>query len=614
MCEEQPQLNRRDFLRVGGGTIAGTAFLAVVPAIPSVSNAGNLPNGAASKNSASVSPQPMANPAGDQTTSDIIVETLIAWGATHVFGLVGDGIAGLIEALRKREGQIQYVGVRHEEAAAFMASGYAKLTGKLGVCIGTTGPGAVHLLNGLYDAALDGAPVVALTGLTFHDLIGTRFIQSLNTPALMQDVALYNVQVTSPGHALIVGNRACRAALGNRGVAHLAVPKDVQNMKFSADHASMENHGARTSTSWLPYSAAPSAEQLQAAADILNSGQRVAILAGQGALAARAELGQIAEILGAPVAKALLGRNVMADNSPFSIGGIGHLGTAPSSWTMETCDTLLILGSTMPWLDFYPRPGQARGVQVDINPDRIGLRYPVELGLVGDVGATLQGLLPRLERKADRGFLAEAQNRMHEWNALLDRIENTPHLPLRPQMVIRALSDMLADDAVITLDCGANTHFAARHLRLRAGHRLISPGMLDTMAPGLPYAIAAQLAYPGRQTVAVVGDGGFAMLMAELATAVQHDLPVKVLILNNGRLAEVAFEQREAGFGVFGCELSPIDFVAYAKACGADGFRCAKREEIRPAIMSAFRSPRPAIIEAIVDPDEQPLKPAEVKG
>jgi pyruvate dehydrogenase (quinone)/pyruvate decarboxylase len=195
-----------------------------------------------------------------------------------------------------------------------------------------------------------------------------------------------------------------------------------------------------------------------------------------------------------PEAKALLGRSVMADDSPFSTGGIGHLGTAPSSWTMETCDTLLILGSTMPWIDFYPRPGQARGVQVDINPDRIGLRYPVEVGLVGDVGATLQGLLPRLHRKTDRGFLTEAQNRMRDWNALLDRIENTPHLQLRPQMVIRALSDLLADDAVITLDCGANTHFAARHLRLRAGQRLISPAMLDTVAPGLPYAIAAQLA------------------------------------------------------------------------------------------------------------------------
>jgi pyruvate dehydrogenase (quinone) len=342
MSKEKPQLNRRDFLRVGGSTIAGTAILAAGTAFPVVPKVGtSAPDGGAAEDSASVIRQPSPAPSGDQTTSDILVETLIAWGATHVFGLVGDGIAGIIEAVRKRQGQIRYVGVRHEEAAAFMASGYAKLTGKLGVCVGTTGPGAVHLLNGLYDAALDGAPVVALTGLTFHDLIGTRFIQSLNIPALMEDVALYNVQVTGPGHALIVGNRACRAALGNRGVAHLAVSKDVQTMKFSDDRASMENHGARTSTAWLPLSAAPAAEQLQAAADILNSGQRVAILAGQGALAARAELEQIADVLGAPVAKALLGRSVMADDSPFSTGGIGHLGTAPSSWTMEMCDTLL---------------------------------------------------------------------------------------------------------------------------------------------------------------------------------------------------------------------------------------------------------------------------------
>jgi pyruvate dehydrogenase (quinone)/pyruvate decarboxylase len=495
-----------------------------------------------------------------------------------------------------------------------MASGYAKLTGKLGVCVGTTGPGAVHLLNGLYDAALDGAPVVAITGMTFHDLIGTRFIQSLNTPALMERVALYNEQVTSPGHALIVGNRACRAALGNRGVAHLAVSKDVQNMKLSADHPSMENHGARTSSAWLPRTEAPAREQLQAAADLLNSAQRVAILAGQGALAARTELEQTADRLGAPVAKALLGRNVMADDSPLSTGGIGHLGTAPSSWAMKNCDAVLILGSTMPWIDYYPKPGQARGVQVDINPDRIGLRYPVEVGLIGDVRATLRGLLPLLQRKADRGFLTETQGRMREWNALLDRIETTARTPLRPQMVIRALSDLLADDAIITLDCGANTHFAARHLRLRAGQRLISPGMLDTMAPALPYAVACQLVYPGRQTVAVAGDGGFAMLMAELTTAVQHSLPIKILILNNHRLAEVTFEQRDAGFGVFGCELGPIDFVAFAKACGAEGFRCATPDEVRPAIAAALRSPGPAIIEAIVDPEEQPMQPEKLKS
>jgi pyruvate dehydrogenase (quinone) len=423
-----------------------------------------------------------------------------------------------------------------------------------------------------------------------------------------------NSQVTSPGHALIVGNRACRTALGHRGVAHLAVPKDVQNMKLSADHPSMENHGARTSAAWWPHTEAPDMAQLQATADLLNAGKNVAILAGQGAFGARAELRQLAEKLGAPVAKALLGRNVMADDSPFTTGGIGHLGTLPSSWIMKNCDTVLILGSTMPWLDYYPKPGQARGVQVDINADRLGLRYPVEIGLIGEVRATLQALLPLLHANPDRSFLQQAQEHVREWNALLERIESTPRTPLRPQMVIRAFSDLLAPDAIVTLDCGANTHFAARHLRLQAEQRLISPGMLDTMAPALPYAVACQLAFPGRQTAAVAGDGGFAMLMAELSTAVQHQLPIKILILNNHRLAEVTFEQRNAGFGVFGCDLSPIDFVTFAQACGADGFRCAEPDQVRPAIVAAFRSPKPAIIEAIVDPEGQPLKPEELKG
>ncbi len=615
MNDQPAPVRRRDFLRLSGSTLVGSAlFAAAGGAAEPLPSAAGPPPGSAGEDAASVSAQPAPAPGGDQTTSDILVETLIAWGATHVFGIVGDGIAGIIEAIRQRRDRIRYVGVRHEEAAAFMASAHAKLTGRLGVCVGTTGPGAVHLLNGLYDAALDGAPVVAITGMTFHDLHGTRFIQALNTPALMQDVALYNVEVTSPGHALIVGNRACRAALGNRGVAHLAVSKDVQSMKLSGDKPSMENHGGRTSSAWLPRREAPAADQLQQAADLLNAGKRVAILAGQGALAARGELAQLAETLGAPVAKALLGRNVMADDSPYSTGGIGHLGTLPSSWIMGTCDAVLILGSTMPWIDYYPKPGQARGVQVDLNPDRIGLRYPVEIGLVGDVQATLRGLLPLLRRKEDRSFLAEAQQRMRDWNALLDRIESVPRSPLRPQAVIRALSDALDDDAIVTLDCGANTHFAARHLRLRANQRLISPGMLDTMAPALPYAIACQLAFPKRQTVAVAGDGGFAMLMAEMATAVQQKLPIKVLILNNSRLAQVVFEQREAGHGVFGCDLSPIDFVGFAKACGAEGFHCAKPEELRPAIAAALRSPGPAIIDAIVDPEEPSKKPTEMKG
>jgi pyruvate dehydrogenase (quinone) len=359
---------------------------------------------------------------------------------------------------------------------------------------------------------------------------------------------------------------------------------------------------------------APDAQQLQAAANILNAGKRVAILAGQGALGARAEVLKIAETLGAPAAKALLGKAVLPDDSPYTTGGIGHLGTQPSQWIMQNCDTLLILGSTMPWIDAYPKQGSARAVQIDIKADHIGLRYPTELGLVGDVKTTLAALMPLLQRKTERSFLTEAQRRMQDWTMLLDNIERAERSPLRPQMVVRALSDLIAPDSVISLDCGSNTFFAARHLRLREGQRLTSPGMLATMAPGLPFAIAAQFAYPNRQSVAVVGDGGFAMLMAELTTAVQHNLPVKIVILKNNSLSEVRFEQQELGNPPYGCDLGPIDFVAFAKACGADGFRCATAAEVRPALTSALQSPKAAVVEAVVDPDEPPAKPEEVRA
>jgi pyruvate dehydrogenase (quinone)/pyruvate decarboxylase len=594
--------DRRDFFQVAA--VAGLA--AVTP--------GTAIGAEASETTANVTAQPSPSPSGDLNTSDILVEALIDWGATHVFGIVGDGINSIIEALRKRQDRIRYIAVRHEEAAAFMACGFAKHTGRLGVCVGTTGPGAIHLMNGLYDAALDGAPVVALTGLTFHDLRGVRYQQGVDTVALMEPLTVYNEEVTGPEHAILIGNRACRAALGDRGVAHLAISKDVQMMKRSADKRSMRNPGARSSASWNPPLPTPPADQLRAAAAVLNAGSRVAVLAGQGALSAREEVTQLADLLGAPVAKALLGKAVLPDDSPFTTGGIGDLGTAPSSWAMRSCDTVLILGSTMPWEEYYPRPGQARGVQIDLKPDRLGLRYPIEVGLTGDVKATLQGLLPMLQRKADRAFLSEAQRRMGDWNGLLEKVENTARLPLRPQMVVRALSDLMADDAIISLDCGANTHFSARCLRLRANQRLTGTGMLASMAPGLSYAIAAKLAYPDRQSVTVVGDGGFAMLMAELTTAVAHNLPVKIVLLKNNSLAEVKFEQQELGNPEYGCALAPIDFVAFAKACGADGYRCERAEEVRPAIQAALSSPRPALVEAIVDADEKPTKPEELKA
>jgi pyruvate dehydrogenase (quinone) len=599
---EQSTVGRRHFLRMAAATgLSSAAASGAAMAAPSEAEA-------------NVTAQPAPNFASDLNTSDIIVETLIAWGATHAFGIVGDGVNSIIEALRKRADRIRYIGVRHEEAAAFMASGFAKHTGRLGVCVGTTGPGAVHLMNGLYDAYMDGAPVVAITGLTFHDLAGTRYQQGVDTTKMMQEVALYNVEVTGPEHAVVVANRACRAALGDRGVAHLAISKDTQMMKVSADKRSMGNPGARSSSSWTPTASQPPLDQLRMAANVLNSGKKVAILVGQGALNAREEVTQVADLLGAPVAKALLGKAVLADDSPLTTGGIGHLGTAPSSWAMKNCDTVLILGSTMPWFEYYPKPGQARGVQVDIKPDRIGLRYPVEVGLASDVKETLKALLPLLMRQSDRSFLGEAQRRMADWNTLLEDVESTARSPLRPQMVLKALSDAIADNAVISLDCGANTHFAARHLMLRANQRLTGTGMMASMAPGLPFAIAAQLAYPGRQSVAVVGDGGFAMLMAELTTAIAHDLPVKILILRNNSLAEVKFEQIELGNPAFGCDLAPIDFVAFARACGADGFRCERPDEVGPAIQAALRSPKAAIIEAVVDAEEKPADPEQLRA
>jgi pyruvate dehydrogenase (quinone) len=559
-------------------------------------------------------PSPVQPPTeANLNTADILVETMIAWQVEFVFGIVGDGINSIVEALRRCQDRIRFIAVRHEEAAAFMASGYAKHTGKLGVCLATTGPGAVHLLNGLYDAKMDSAPVLAITGSTFHDLGGTHFMQAVDTQALMRDVAIYNIAVTGPIHAAIVGNLACRSALGKRGVAHLTVAKDTQAMKLAADKASMENHGLRTLEGLSFSHPVPDLARLQQAAALINEGTKVAILVGQGALGARDEVTRLAAKLNAPVAKALLGKGVLSDDSPYTTGGIGHLGTEPSDFIMHTCDTLLILGSTMPWVNSYPRAGQARAIQIDLKAEHIGIRYPVEIPLVSDVKATVAALLPLVNTK-DAAFLKEAQSRMRDWRALLDRVCATARSPLRPQMVMRELSNQLAADAVISLDCGANTHFAARIIELKEQQKLTGTGMLATMAPGLPFAIAAQLAFPGRQSVAVVGDGGFTQLMGELVTAVKYELPVKIIILKNNSLAEVLFEQQELGNPTYGCELSPIDFVAFATSCGAEGFRCTHPIEVKAAVQATLRSPRTAVLEVLVDPHEKPALPSELRA
>lgn len=556
-------------------------------------------------------PMPAATP-DDLTLADILVEQLISWQVSLVFGMIGDGINPIIEALRKRQDQIRFISVRHEESAAFMASGYAKYTGKLGVCIGTCGPGAIHLMNGLYDAAKENAPVLAITGASFHDLQGTYYSQEINTISLMEDVAVYNRWVTGPRQTRAIVDLACRTALGTPGVAHLTVAKDTQLMPLSQDKASKSSENLRSSPTYTPRVETPSAPEMETVAEVLNRGQRVMILAGRGALPAGDEVEQLAEKLGAPVAKALLGKAVLPDDSPYITGGTGHLGTLPSMELLHQCDTLLILGSNMPWLAFYPKPDQARIVQIERDPKRVGLRCPVEIGLVGDVQATLQALLPRLQRQTERGFLRLAQQGMTNWRKALAQVEDEDNPLIKPQYLAAQVSRLLKDDAAVSIDTSAHTVFTARHWQLRRGQQLAVSGNLATMAPGLPYAIAAQLAYPGRQCVAMVGDGGFTMLMGDLATAVRYQLPIKVVIFRNNSLSQDLYEQKELGSQPFGADLTPIDFVKVAEACGAEGYRCTRKEEVVATLQKAFASTRPAVVEAWVDPDQAPAAPDKI--
>ena len=595
----RPGSSRREFL---GRTVRGGALIAATTVL---GNELRSPEDQA----ASRTNNPPKNPAADlsQTTADLLADKLVEWGVSVVFGLPGDKIGYILDAIRRREDRIQFVLVHHEEGAAFMASGYAKYTGKLGVCISTAGPGAVHLLNGLYDAKFDGAPVLAITGAPPRALLGTRFTQGVDTISLFDDVTngVYNEQITGPSHLLSVIDVARRAALARRGVAHLSFPADVQLKSLVGDDESLGvdvQHGA--AAGWNPHIEFPPPDAVRAAADLLNAGRRTALLVGQGALGATTEVEAIADRCGAPVVKAFLGKTVIADTSPYSTGGIGEFGTTASSAAMEACDTLLIAGSTMPWLHYYPKPGQARIVQIDRDPTRVGLRVAVDVPIVGDVRRTLTELLPLLETQADRSFLSQIQGRMAEWNQAMQRIETSTKMPLQPQVVARQVSELLAPDALVACDCGSNTFFAARHISMVPTQKLAVGGNLSTMACGLPFVIAAQFAFPNRQCVAFVGDGGFTMLMGEFATAAKYKLPIKVVVLKNNHYSRIVSENNALGIPPFATELQPIDFVRVAEACGGVGFACARPEEVGPALAAAWRiSDRPALVEATIDND-----------
>ncbi|ESX87155.1 thiamine pyrophosphate-dependent enzyme [Mesorhizobium sp. LSHC412B00] len=544
------------------------------------------------------------------TAADILIETLIDWNVDIIFGLPGDGINGIMEALRGRQDRIRFIQVRHEESAAFMACAYSKWTGKLGVCLATSGPGGTHLLTGLYDAKLDQAPVLAITGMQFHDLIETFTQQDVDLTRVFSDVAVFNAQVSDAAHMESLAGLACRSALARRGVAHLSIASDVQEHTLDQAKRSKRNKPSHTPDRWFEGSRLPDEEQLAKAAEILNGATKVAILAGRGALGARHELEETAELLGAPVAKALLGKAALPDDHPLTTGGIGILGTLPSQEIMEECDALLVVGSTFPYIEYYPKPGQARGVQIERDPQRIGLRYPIEAGLAGDAAVTLRLLNKRLKRKDDRSFLEKAQAGMRRWREMMAQSEQKAATSLKPQVVTRAFGKRLPDDAILVADSGQNTEMAARHIELRDGQAFGVSGALASMACGLPYAIAAGLAFPGRPVFAVVGDGGLAMQLGEFSTAVRYRVPLKVLVLKNGMLNQIAWEQMMfLGNPQFACELQPIDFAMAAEAMGGIGYSVSRAEEVEGVLDAALAAEGPVVIEAVVDPYEPMMPP-----
>jgi pyruvate dehydrogenase (quinone) len=550
----------------------------------------------------------------DMRTADIVAEALLDWKVEVIFGLPGDGINGFIEALRRRKDKIKFILVRHEESAAFMACAYAKYTGKLGVCVATSGPGAIHLLNGLYDAKLDNTPVLSITGSTYSDLMNSNYQQDVNLLQLFSDVTVYNNMINRPEHAEMTVDIACRSALSLRGVSHLTIPIDVQEMKLKGKYSRHKVPG-HTSDFYANITV-PDRGLLEEAANILNSGKKIVLLVGQGALSAGDEVIQVAEKLEAPVVKALLGKAVIPDDHPVCIGGLGLLGTEPATDAMNEADTLLMVGTSFPYIDYLPKPGQARGIQIDIKPNNIGLRYPVEIGLVGDSKLVLSELLPLLQQRSEteRGFLKSKQDAMVDWNKLLKEQSSRTDKPIKPQVIADAVSELLEDNAIISVDCGTNTSWAAQYINIRKGMKFSLSGTLATMACGLPYAIAAQIAFPDRQCIAFVGDGGFTMLMGEFATAVQYNLPIKIIVIKNNTLGMIRWEQMAfLGNPEYGVEFTPIDFVKFAEACGGIGYAIKEPDEISSIMEQAMKMDKdrrkPVIIEASVDPFEPPMPP-----
>ena len=554
------------------------------------------------------------------TVGDYLLERLRTWGIKRIYGYPGDGINGIIGAFsRLSDGEgPEFTQVRHEEMAAFMACAHAKFTGEVGVCLATSGPGAIHLLNGLYDAKLDHQPVVAIVGQQARGGIGGNFQQEVDLNSLFKDVAHEYVEVAmSPAQVRHLIDRAIRIALSERTVTAIIIPNDVQDA--DAVPQPPHTHGTvHSGPGYRPPRILPHDEDLDRAAEILNAGERVAMLVGQGALHASDEVAQVADLLGAGVAKALLGKAVLPDDLPYVTGSIGLLGTKPSLTMMQECDTLLMVGSSFPYGEFLPEEGDARGVQIDIDGKMIGIRYPMEVNLIGDSVETLRALIPRLQRKEDRSWRETIEGEVSEWWDLMDHRAELTADPINPQLLFHELSKRLPDGAIISSDSGSSANWYARDVKLRKGMMASLSGTLATMGPGVPYAIAAKFAYPSRPVFALVGDGAMQMNgINELITIAKYrdqwpDQRLVVLVLNNRDLNQVTWEQRAMeGDAKFegSQDLPDFPYARYAELLGLKGIRVDTAEQVGPAWDEALTSDRPVVLEAMTDPSVPPLPP-----
>lgn len=552
--------------------------------------------------------------------SDFVWQRLAEWGVQRIYGYPGDGINGLLGALNRiaHDGKfIQFTQARHEEMAAFMACGHAKFTGRLGVCVATSGPGAIHLLNGLYDAKMDHAPVLAVVGQAARTAIGGDYQQEVDLQNLFKDVAHEYVHTAmSPEQVRHLVDRAARIAQSERTVTCIILPKDLQELDYaSPPHAHDTVH---TSIGWVAPELIPPPADIERAAQIIDAGEKVAILVGAGAAGASSEVIELAQATGGGIAKALLGRAVVPDDLPFVTGAIGLLGTKPSWDLMMDCDTLVVVGSSFPYSEFLPKEGQARGVQIDIDPRLVGMRYPMELNLVGDARSTLQALLPRITRKQHGAWRAKIEEGIVDWWRLMEERAHIPAKPLNPQLLFWELSSRLPDRCIMTADSGSSANWFARDLRLRPGMMATLSGALATMGCGVPYAIAAKFAHPDRVALAFVGDGAMQMNgMAELLTVKRYwkewsDPRLVILVLNNGDLNQVTWEMRamegDARYDA-SQDLPEMNFAAYADLLGLKGIRVENPSEVGAAWDIALSSDRPVVIDAVVDPDVPPLPP-----